>query len=263
MFEDKFKYLQEKYPRWIFMSVVGSHNYGTNTKDSDVDIKVAYLPTFDEFFENKFQHVESSGPENAFDYTVHPVHEFLNHAFKGNMNFWEVFFVSGDNVKVNSKWFNSSYERSSFFDLIKSACELNFQHNFNAMHGMAVQKYRNAWKYHPKNMESPDINLIDAYTKKFWKEAQHAMRMMETLRHYCKTNELLIKFSTIKVWQVYREYLGFSIASKFEKDFVAMEEEVKFYQNARSFGQTGETTRKHYIEVVNTMLKNMVKKEMK
>ena len=73
---DMFEKMKEKYPRWMFISVVGSQNYGTAIEGSDTDVKLAYLPTFEEFYRNKFVHSDTGSPDGD-DYTVHPAHEFL------------------------------------------------------------------------------------------------------------------------------------------------------------------------------------------
>ncbi len=158
--------LKEKYPRWMFMSVVGSQNYGTAIDVSDTDIKVAYLPTFEEFYYGKFTHVDTGSPDGN-DYTVHPAHEFLRHAFKGNINFWEVFF--SNTLEVNWRWWKESEEMIMFFSHLCNIVRMNTQPNFNAMRGMAVHKDKLAYGMWNKDKHS------------FYKSAQHAMRMLDMI----------------------------------------------------------------------------------
>ena len=168
-----FESLKEKYPRWMFMSVVGSQNYGTATPESDTDVKVAYLPTFQEFYYGNFKHADTGSPDGD-DYTLHPAHEFLRHAFKGNMNFWEVFFA--DTLEVNWEWWNESGEMRMWFDHLRWIVHMNPYPNFNAMRGMAIQKDKEAHKFYN--------TAIATDHAKFRKAAQHAMRMLDMLLDY-------------------------------------------------------------------------------
>lgn len=156
--------LIERNPDWILMGVVGSQNYGTAIEGSDTDVKVAYLPRFENYFFNNFYHYDSSGPENSVDFTVHPIHEFMNHAFKGNMNFWEVFFA--ENTVINEDFIDED-----FLYYCRETVMANWINNYEAMRGMAIQKNINAIKC----VQSPE---------KFWKEAQHSIRMLDTLLDY-------------------------------------------------------------------------------
>jgi len=148
------------------MSVVGSQNYGTAVEGSDTDIKVAYLPTFEEFYRNSFAHTDTGSPDSLVDYTLHPVHEFLRHAFKGNMNFWEVFF--SDSLEFNPNF----VEGKLFAQLARNVVVDSPMYNFNAMRGMAIQKDKQAYR----NYKSDKAD--------FYKSAQHAMRMLDTIMTY-------------------------------------------------------------------------------
>ncbi|MCK4500382.1 nucleotidyltransferase domain-containing protein, partial [Candidatus Babeliales bacterium] len=73
-----------------FASVVGSHNYGTANENSDIDVKVVYWPTFEQFYKNSFK--TSDIHSEDIDITTHPIQKYMRYVFKGNMNFFEPFF---------------------------------------------------------------------------------------------------------------------------------------------------------------------------
>lgn len=177
-----FEEMKEKYPRWMFVSVVGSQNYGTAIEGSDTDVKVAYLPTFEEFYRNKFVHSDTGSPDGD-DYTVHPAHEFLRHAFKGNMNFWEVFF--SNSFEVNWKFWNESGEMRMFFAHCRDIVTMNSHNNFNAMRGMAMQKYKEAMRLSDAGGYTGFKHITDVdRNARMWKAAQHSMRMLDMLLAY-------------------------------------------------------------------------------
>lgn len=216
--------LTKKYPRWLWMSVVGSQNYGTATPESDTDVKVAYLPTFEEFYRNSFQHADTGSPDGD-DYTLHPAHEFLRHAFKGNMNFWEAFFST--NLKVNFSFFEASGQVGAFFGNVRSVVLDSPMANFNAMRGMAVQKYYEAWKL-VNGMD--DDHRLYADDPRVWKSAQHSMRMLDTLLEYHRTGRLVLNltdreaFPDTHVWEGWRDRNGTAGDLRFA-EYVAMYEE--------------------------------------
>jgi hypothetical protein len=179
--------LKVECPRWMFMSIVGSQNYGTAIPGSDTDVKVAYLPTFEEFYRGRFKHADTGSPVGD-DYTIHPAHEFLKHAFKGNMNFWEVFF--SDSFDVNWKLWEHSGEMRMFFQFVRKAIVLNAHPNFCSMRGMAAQKHNEAIRCHGRG----DGDLV------VWKPAQHSMRMLDTILAYNSTGNLHLDLSTIGIY---------------------------------------------------------------
>jgi len=191
-FTEEFDSVLEKQSRWVFASVVGSHNYGTASEYSDVDMKVMYLPTFEEFFNNKFDRTSDAGPGFDVDYTCHPFHEFVNHCFKGNSNFWEVFY--SDHLRFNDR-FITRENAVKFIDSMKEAVRLNYMANFWATRGMAFAKFKRFEnKIHLPNPDPNGVNptpeatplMIDRHNK----EIQHAMRLMLMMVHYVERDEL-------------------------------------------------------------------------
>lgn len=204
--------LEPLHPRWLFMSVVGSHNYGTTDENSDHDAKVAYLPKFSEFYYGKFSHVDTGSPLGD-DVTLHPVHEFLRHAFRGNMNFWEVFY--SDTVRFNPTFFTPAQERR-----FRAACTnvvvSNTDQNYRAMLGMAIQKNTKAILA----MESENTDW-----RRVWKEAQHSMRLLAMLKEYHRTGKLVIKANQLPIestlWANWRMKSWYEVGSF--KNFVKFE----------------------------------------
>lgn len=164
--------------RWIFKSIVGSHNYGTNVDSSDIDIKVAYLPCMHEFWNHSFERTSNSGHDQHIDYTLHPIHEYLKHAFNGNINFWEIFF---------SKWFRMNPRFISIHDftyihlILKEIIHLNTLPNFHAMKGMAFQK----------STIVPRHYAMSQYDE-MWKNFQHTARLLDTIIHYVEHDQIIL-----------------------------------------------------------------------
>lgn len=147
------------------VSIVGSHNYGTNTENSDIDLKIIYYPTFREFYKNRFNRHNHAGPDNDIDYTIHPLHEYIQHSLKGNISFFEVFFTQ--NV------FHASPNVTHLSNLVRSAVEINYLKNYYSIRGMAHEKNKGVTNW----MQKDDIPRAK-------KDAQHALRLLETLSYY-------------------------------------------------------------------------------
>jgi len=244
-----FETLKEKNPRWLFMSVVGSRNYGTATPESDTDVKVAYLPTFNEFYSGKFKHVDSSGPDQDLDFTVHPVHEFLRHAFKGNMNFWEVFF--SDSIELN---FGLDVLNDEFLMNARNAVSLNYTANFNAMRGMSYQK----WKGITKHVNDP---------ARWWKDAQHTVRMLDTILLYGETSDLYLDVNSVDDTEWF-DWKGRDILTSDDIAYVVQLVAEKI-QKVDSFEEAFENVhfeksfaRRVHMANCESLVKRLIKKEM-
>jgi len=170
--------LKELYPNWVFMSVVGSHNYGTATDKSDIDVKMVVMPTFKEFYYNKFNRTSKGGPDTPVDYTCHPLHEYIRHSFKGNMNFWEVFF--SNNLTINDYY----PDLRELLPDIRDAIRENFVPNFNANLGMAIQKHNSFLKMWDLYNSQVGTDHFELWLDRLLKEAQHSIRILEFLSAY-------------------------------------------------------------------------------
>lgn len=170
--DDEVKRLAKAYPSWVLMAVAGSQNYGTSVPTSDLDMKVVYCPEFSEFWNGSF--VSTCKVATDVDYSVTPVHHYMKYVFKGNMNFWEVWYSPSLTLR-SSFWGN---DPSKLIADIKRVVELNWVPNFNANRGMALQKFK---KY---------VKADDASTAR--KELQHACRILSTLKYYFETEHLCL-----------------------------------------------------------------------
>jgi hypothetical protein len=238
--------LKELHPRWMFMSTVGSQNYGTAIEGSDTDIKIAYLPTFEEFYYNKFEYMDTGSPTGD-DYTLHPAHEFLSHAFKGNMNFWEVFYSDG--FTMNRKLWESSGVMGWFLNSCKTYVERNPLANFNAMRGMAIQKDKQAYKEWNRNKTS------------FYKSAQHAMRMLDMIIDISENGISRLDISSDKDWLNWRSDMTITIseyAELFERKLKFVDElEFKFKHEQKLLRESREHNKKMIDKtMMNLILKN-------
>ena len=79
-------------------AVVGSWNYGLQHEGSDVDLKLAYWPTFEQYFDAKFYNVRSTSPE--VDFHLVPVHKLFQALLRGNSGYYEMLFP----LKEGYRW---------------------------------------------------------------------------------------------------------------------------------------------------------------
>lgn len=98
--------------RIIFMSISGSHLYGTSRKDSDIDLRGAAIPPIEYFYGFKsFEQFEDK--EN--DVVIWDIRKFINLLAKCNPNFIELLFVPDDMTLVSSlAWKNIVHNRDLF-----------------------------------------------------------------------------------------------------------------------------------------------------
>lgn len=164
--------LEKAHPDWVLMSVAGSQNYGTAIATSDLDLKVVYCPKFSEFWKGSFNTL--CKVTDDVDYSVTAIHHYMKYVFKGNMNFWEVWY--SPSLRIRPEFWGS--EAGETFDDIRQVIEMNWSANFNANRGMALQKFK---KY---------VHSDDAETAR--KELQHACRILSTLKYYFETETLCL-----------------------------------------------------------------------
>lgn len=75
---------------WLFQALVGSHNYNLNTKESDRDYKVFFLPNFDDLYTKSTFH--NSTLTDEYDIDAHDIRHVEDLWYKANVNFLEVLF---------------------------------------------------------------------------------------------------------------------------------------------------------------------------
>lgn len=80
----------------------GSQNYGTSTKDSDVDAKVILIPSFKDLCCKKEWHSKEIIQENGEHIIIKDIRDFVANLRKQNINFVEVLFT--EYCIVNEKY---------------------------------------------------------------------------------------------------------------------------------------------------------------
>ncbi len=117
--------------KWLEANTVykckhGSHAYGTNTKDSDLDIKGICIPPIEYFYGFKeFEQYEMKDP----DLVIYSLRKFAKLAANANPNIFEILFVDESDILYmhpiieplfeNKGWFLSKKVKSAFFGYAK------------------------------------------------------------------------------------------------------------------------------------------------
>lgn len=167
-----------------FASVVGSHNYGTTNENSDIDVKVVYWPTFEQFYNNSFTTKDVHTDE--LDYTTHPIHKYMHYVFKGNINFFELFF---------SGYFKSDYFTDEYAQDIQTLVTGNAKMVAKAQYYIALNAEKEAIKlWHDiHNVNETTVLMIDENRKKMFKCLSDALRLHVFLGDFFNTGDIHIK----------------------------------------------------------------------
>ncbi|MCR8994736.1 nucleotidyltransferase domain-containing protein [Brevibacillus laterosporus] len=146
----------------VLKALVGSHNYGLATPESDKDYKVFVLPTFDDLYHGKMY---AKGIVGAEDHDVHDIRKAVNLWWKSNLNFLEVLY---------SKQLNSySQEIRTILEMKKEIVRMNLPYLYNACKGMHFEKMKRL----DKATEGTE-HLVEKYGYNT-KEALHAYRILD------------------------------------------------------------------------------------
>jgi uncharacterized protein len=155
----------------VFASLVGSHNYGTNTITSDRDFKVFVMPTFEDLYYGKM--FSKSTISDTEDIDIHDIRKLGSLLYKGNPSYMESLFSK-------ELWVNPYYSKlvDELLSNRESFAQMNLPSLFNAGCGMIKQKMHNL----TKGTEGTQ-HLVDMYgydTKNF----QHGYRLYSVLKNY-------------------------------------------------------------------------------
>lgn len=155
----------------VYSAVVGSRMYGMHTGSSDIDMKLAYLPTFKQMYENSYPHTDK--PYDIANYSqvnmvTDPLHSYVKQALKGNPTGLD-FFYSNDYITREDLKTQIDQLRS----FLKASTDYNILHLTNALRGCALERY---FKIKKRSLEGTE----------FRKEAAHAMGYLYLLQGYSK-----------------------------------------------------------------------------
>lgn len=193
-----------------FVCFYGSMNYNLQTDKSDIDFFIVYYPTFDNFYNNKFE--RSSVIEKEYDYFITPINEYINHAMKGNVKFIEpiicetIFEIKGSKaLKIKN---------SQLLDRVKNFILINFRRNLSALTGIAGNKKLNVEKglYTSNTLKYKETHGYDI------KEAINSLRILFLLDNYIKTGEFSFAVSRNSIYKDFEDYLLEINKKKISKD---------------------------------------------
>lgn len=158
----------------VLKALVGSHNYGLNTPESDKDYKVFVLPTFEELYFGKMYSKSIIG--EAEDCDIHDVRKIINLFFKSNVNFLEVLFskeiiIPEDYPEINQ-----------IVSMKKEIAKMNLPRLFDACNGMHTEKMKQL----SKGTEGTQY-LVDKFGYDT-KQALHAYRILNFIVRFEATN---------------------------------------------------------------------------
>lgn len=162
----------------LFKALVGSHNYGLNTPESDKDYKVFTLPTFDDLY-NKREYSSSSITEIE-DNDCHDIRKISDLLYKSNINFMEVLF-SRDIVMLTDDEFllnrvNLIFENKNLY------ATMNLTYLYKACMGMYYNKSKQLTRG-----TSGTLYLVEKYGFDT-KQALHAYRVLDFIERFLNKN---------------------------------------------------------------------------
>lgn len=167
--------------KMIITSLVGSHNYNLNTKDSDKDYKSFLVPTFDDLYSKDFIQSKSllkllNEDGEEFDIEYHDIRKLEGLFFKSNINFLEILF--SEDTEINNYY---KEEVMELLNIKKDIAKMNLPYLYRACIGM----YHNKRKLLTKGTESTQY-LVDKYGYDT-KQALHCYRVLDFLKRFQNT----------------------------------------------------------------------------
>lgn len=163
----------------LFRTLVGSHNYNLNTRESDKDYKVFVAPTFDDLYFNNQYSKSIIGVDQDLD--IHDIRKVSNLWWKSNVNFIEVLFsneityaddISGETKKLIME----------LYEMKDEIAIMNLPYLFNACYGMYLTKMKQVEKG-----TSGTQHLVDQFGFDT-KQALHSIRILDFLKRFADNN---------------------------------------------------------------------------
>lgn len=166
----------------IFTSLVGSHNYNLNTKESDKDYKSFLIPDFNDLYSKDLIKSESflkllKEDNQEFDIEYHDIRKIESLFYKSNINFLEVLF--SEDIELNSYY---EEEMSELLNLRQDIAKMNLPYLYKACIGM----YHNKRKLLTKGTEGTQY-LVDKHGYDT-KQALHCYRVLDFLKRFQNTD---------------------------------------------------------------------------
>lgn len=151
----------------VLKALVGSHNYGLNTPESDRDYKAFVVPTFEELYEGKRYKNAIITPTE--DVEVHDIRKLVDLFYKANVNYLEILASSELYIPQGNP------ELEEIYSLRNEIFKMNLPQLYKACDGMHKQKMNLL----DKGTEGTQ-HLVDRFGYDT-KQAQHAFRVMKVI----------------------------------------------------------------------------------
>ena len=100
----------------IYRIKAGSHLYGTNTNESDIDIRGVLLPTIEECIGlRELNDIRNTDKDKNIETVMHPINKFLKLAMKCNPNILEWLFAPKECVELVELEFVAVLDNKNLF----------------------------------------------------------------------------------------------------------------------------------------------------
>lgn len=208
-----------KPPNIIYSALVGSHAYGLNGPDSDIDsISVFVRPTKEiwSWENNRNTYIDYTKGEN--DDTYYEIGHFLSLMYKGNFNIIEFFqspkstifdphFIS---LKVNQNWiFNQEAAKASMMGFLNSKkTEFYSKPNFNKkslrtilMKSAAIESWLKTGEYNFNAFTYQMVEAIENFTQ------EQAIDLVESQIYRLHNTKITQKFYDDKARKFYTDFI--------------------------------------------------------
>ena len=249
-FKESKEYFKEN--QIVMLALIGSQNYGLDTKESDLDTKLTVLPSFEDIAFNKPAISTTHIRENKEHINFKDVRFMLPTLLKQNVNYLEQLFAK--EYLINEDY---GKEIETLLDIREDIARYMPSQCIQTMYGIAMNKKNRIFRKLPekeKNIEKFGYNP---------KEAMQLFRIEELMRKYC--NDLPFE-ECLKTSQ--KDYL-LGIKSGTVYDSITMVEMVNaaiahVEEMKEQFNKTHEETYKPGVKiVVYDIQKRIMEKHLK
>lgn len=162
----------------IYRVICGSHSYGLNTPESDVDYKGITIPPKEYFYGLKTFEQQERGP----DETIYSLHKFVRLAFDMNPNIIEILFTDpqfilkmnkyGQMLRDNRHLFLSSRARYTFGGYAFAQLKRIKGHNKWINFGGTEPKEEEFWKTKYRKLPDGSTKAYEKFMEFEYKDAQ-------------------------------------------------------------------------------------------